>query len=122
MAVLGTYDAAKTMIEKAEKQARVTCDSRVEDAAALPVGEVVPAVVTKDDLVAFAPAAEPPKHDPPPAARGIPDGPALKKAVVDAHKRVGQPALDLLGEYGGKCDNIPAEVRVEFLTKLESLK
>lgn len=45
----------------------------------------------------------------------------MKKAVVAAHKKVGQVALDLLAEYGTKCDQIPDEKRAELLARLAAL-
>lgn len=45
----------------------------------------------------------------------------LKRAVVAAHKKVGQLALDLLAEYGTKCDQIPDEKRVELAARLAAL-
>jgi alkylation response protein AidB-like acyl-CoA dehydrogenase len=50
------------------------------------------------------------------------DVPMLKRAVLDAHKRVGRRAIELLGEYGGKCEKIEEGKRGEFLERLRGLE
>jgi len=124
MAVQITFDLANEQDRKIVMEfiGRVEVANQIIGTAAKVAEPQSDAPVVARDVVNGDVDHDPESFEPSPIETAEIDVPMLKRAVLDAHKRVGRRSIELLGEYGGKCEKIEEGKRGEFLERLRGLK